>query len=68
MTDPVVVRVAPSPTGDPHVGTLLEKGSAYRCFCTPERLRGMRHTRRARKAPPGYDEPCLERLAQAAAL
>ena len=135
MTTPAVVRVAPSPTGDPHVGTayialfdyaiaqttggrfilriedtdrtrynatseeqiteslhwlgltydegpdvggpngpyrqserteiyrdhvnqLIEKGAAYRCFCTPERLQEMRHAQRARKAPPGYDGLC----------
>ena len=40
------------------VDTLLENGSAYRCFCTPERLQEMRHAQRARKAPPGYDGLC----------
>ncbi len=124
---PVRVRVAPSPTGDPHVGTayqalvnlafarsrggvfvlriedtdrarssreseaaildalkwlgldwdegpyrqserldlhrsevdrLLAAGSAYRCFCTRERLEEMRRENRARQRFPGYDRRC----------
>ena len=124
---PVRVRVAPSPTGDPHVGTayqalvnlafarsrggtfvlriedtdrarssraseaaildalrwlglnwdegpyrqserlesyrvevdrLLAEGSAYRCFCTRERLEEMRRENRARQRFPGYDRRC----------
>ncbi len=31
--------------------TLLERGAAYRCFCTPERLEAMRAEQRARKEP-----------------
>lgn len=123
----VRVRVAPSPTGDPHVGTayqalvnlafarsrggvfvlriedtdrarssreseaaildalgwlglewdegpyrqserldlyraevyrLLAEGSAYRCFCTRERLARMRRENRARQRFPGYDRRC----------
>lgn len=124
---PVRVRVAPSPTGDPHVGTayqalvnlafarsrggvfvlriedtdrarssrasetaildalrwlgldwdegpyrqserldlyrsevdrLLAAGSAYRCFCTRERLDEMRRENRAEQRFPGYDRRC----------
>ncbi len=124
---PVRVRVAPSPTGDPHVGTayqalvnlafarsrggifvlriedtdrarssreseaailgalrwlgldwdegpyrqserlevyraevdrLLAEGSAYRCFCTRQRLAEMRRENRARQRFPGYDRRC----------
>ena len=124
---PVRVRVAPSPTGDPHVGTayqalvnlafarsrggvfvlriedtdrarssraseraivdalkwlgldwdegpyrqserldlyrsevdrLLAEGSAYRCFCTRERLDQMRRENRAQQRFPGYDRHC----------
>ena len=124
---PVRVRVAPSPTGDPHVGTayqalvnlafarsrggtfvlriedtdrarssrasesaildalrwlgldwdegpyrqserlasyrvevdrLLAEGSAYRCFCTRERLEEMRRENRAQQRFPGYDRRC----------
>ncbi len=41
-----------------HVDKLLDGGTAYRCFCTAERLAEMRHAQRARKAPPGYDGLC----------
>ncbi len=137
---PVRVRVAPSPTGDPHVGTayqalvnlafarsrggtfvlriedtdrarssraseaaildalrwlglnwdegpyrqserlesyraevdrLLAEGSAYRCFCTRERLEEMRRENRAQQRFPGYDRRCrglsLEESARRAA-
>lgn len=136
MSQPVRVRIAPSPTGDPHVGTayvalfnyayaqhhggtfilriedtdrarstkeseeailralnwlglkwdegpdvggefgpyrqseraeiykkhsdeLIEKGEAYRCFCTPERLTQLRERQRIEKASKmGYDGHC----------
>src|SRR6266851_1891989 len=38
--------------------TLLERGAAYRCFCTPERLEAMRAEQRARKEPERYDRRC----------
>jgi glutamyl-tRNA synthetase len=41
-----------------HVELLLAGGTAYRCFCSEERLTEMRHEQRARKAPPGYDGLC----------
>jgi len=41
-----------------HGARLLGNGTAYRCFCTEERLGEMRHAQRARKAPPGYDGLC----------
>jgi glutamyl-tRNA synthetase len=37
---------------------LLESGSAYRCFCTPERLEQMRAEQRARHEPERYDRRC----------
>ncbi|MDH7481740.1 MAG: glutamate--tRNA ligase [Armatimonadota bacterium] len=37
---------------------LLEKGAAYYCFCTPERLEQMRKEQEARKEPTGYDRAC----------
>ncbi len=40
------------------VGRLLADGSAYRCFCTRERLDEMRRENRARKRFPGYDRRC----------
>ena len=135
---PVVVRVAPSPTGDPHVGTayvslfnyafrrkrggrfilriddtdraryqagseaailkelrwlglpwdegpdiggafgpyrqsertdlyrqaceeLVQKGAAYRCDCTPDRLDKLREEQQKRKEQPRYDGQCRER-------
>ena len=138
MPEPVVVRVAPSPTGDPHVGTayvalfnyayrhnrggrfilriddtdrtrynadsealilselkwlgldadedpvkggpdgpyrqserneiylracdeLVEKGAAYRCDCTKERLDEVRAEQRKNKQQPRYDGHCRER-------
>lgn len=38
--------------------TLIEKGRAYRCFCTSERLDEMRAAQAAAKKPPGYDGVC----------
>ena len=37
---------------------LLEKGAAYRCFCTPDRLAILRSTQRGRDAQVGYDGLC----------
>src|SRR5437899_3920445 len=37
---------------------LLESGSAYRCFCTPERLEQMRAEQRAGHEPERYDRRC----------
>jgi len=42
-----------------HVSILLEKGAAYRCFCTSERLSELRAQQRERKENPGYDGRCL---------
>lgn len=42
-----------------HVEYLLDKGHAFRCFCTPERLEEMRETQRLSKQPPHYDGHCL---------
>jgi glutamyl-tRNA synthetase len=130
MANPVTVRIAPSPTGDPHVGTayvglfnmalrlkrdgkfilriddtdrsryqaeserrildelawlgirfdegpvyqsartdryreavseLIEKGAAYRCDCTKERLDEVRAGQKARKENPRYDGHCRDR-------
>ncbi|MGE3076080.1 MAG: glutamate--tRNA ligase [Dehalococcoidia bacterium] len=38
--------------------TLIERGRAYRCFCTAERLDQMRAAQAAAKQPPGYDGTC----------
>ncbi len=42
-----------------HASLLLEKGKAYRCFCTPERLEAMRKEFAQRRLPPKYDRTCL---------
>jgi glutamyl-tRNA synthetase len=39
---------------------LLEKGEAYHCFCTPERLEKMRADQQAAKLPPRYDRTCRD--------
>lgn len=39
---------------------LVDKGQAYYCFCTPERLEEMRSEQQARKEIPHYDRRCRE--------
>ena len=38
---------------------LIEAGHAYRCWCSPERLKRIREEAQARKEPPKYDRVCL---------
>lgn len=38
---------------------LVDKGFAYRCFCTKERLEGLRKSQEAKKLPTKYDRRCL---------
>ena len=38
---------------------LLEAGSAYRCWCTPEELEAVRKQQEAAKQPPKYNRRCL---------
>ena len=40
---------------------LLEAGSAYRCYCTPERLERVRADQLARREKPRYDGRCRDR-------
>ncbi len=42
-----------------YVDELLERGFAFRCFCTPERLETMRQEQRALGRPAAYDGLCL---------
>jgi glutamyl-tRNA synthetase len=42
-----------------HANVLLEKGSAYRCFCSSERLEAMRQEQEIAKLPTKYDRRCL---------
>jgi glutamyl-tRNA synthetase len=41
-----------------HVQMLIDKGAAYRCVCTPERLEAMRQEQRQAKQPIRYDGHC----------
>ncbi len=47
-----------------HVQALLDRGHAFKCFCTPERLEEMREGQRARGEPPRYDGHCLNLTAE----
>jgi glutamyl-tRNA synthetase len=48
----------------PYAQQLLDKGHAFRCFCTPERLEQMREGQRASGKPPKYDGLCLNLTAE----
>jgi glutamyl-tRNA synthetase len=48
----------------PYAQDLLDKGHAFRCFCTPERLEKMREDQRASGKAPGYDGLCLRYSAE----
>lgn len=41
-----------------YIQKLIDKGSAYYCFCSPERLQQVRELQRKRKQPPHYDGHC----------
>ncbi len=41
-----------------HAKILLDKGAAYPCYCTPERLEQMRKEQQARGEPTRYDRRC----------
>lgn len=43
-----------------HADELVAKGSAYRCFCTSERLDALRARQEENKMPPGYDRHCRD--------
>ncbi len=43
-----------------NIEKLLEKGEAYYCFCTQERLTKMREDLQAQKLPPRYDRCCRD--------
>src|SRR5690606_21129886 len=42
-----------------HVQILLDKGHAFHCFCTAERLEEVRKQQMADKQQPGYDGHCM---------
>ena len=41
-----------------HAQQLIDSGHAYRCFCTPERLKQLREHQQQTKAQPRYDGTC----------
>ncbi len=41
-----------------HAELLVERGAAYPCFCTAERLEALRSEQKAQKLPLGYDGRC----------
>ena len=43
-----------------HAKMLVEKGEAYHCFCTSERLDALREQQKAAKENPGYDRKCRD--------
>jgi glutamyl-tRNA synthetase len=43
-----------------HAEILIEKGHAYPCFCSPERLEKMRQEQQQRKETPRYDGTCRQ--------
>lgn len=43
-----------------HANQLIENGTAYRCFCTPEELEAARKRQMAAKLPPRYPGTCRE--------
>jgi nondiscriminating glutamyl-tRNA synthetase len=43
-----------------HINTLLEKGKAYHCFCSKERLDTLRADQEKNHLPPKYDNHCRD--------
>ncbi|MCC2639313.1 MAG: glutamate--tRNA ligase [Moraxellaceae bacterium] len=48
-----------------HAQELVEKGHAFHCFCTAERLDALRAEQSAAKQNPGYDGHCMQLTADA---
>jgi glutamyl-tRNA synthetase len=42
-----------------YVNKLLDEGKAYRCWCTPDRLKALQETARVNKSDYRYDRHCL---------
>lgn len=40
------------------IETLIGRGHAYRCYCTPERLAAVNAEKQRNRQPPGYDRHC----------
>jgi glutamyl-tRNA synthetase len=45
---------------DKQIQTLLDKGEAYHCFCSSEKLDKVRKEKQAKKLPPRYDRCCRD--------
>ncbi len=43
-----------------YIQDLIDKGEAYYCFCTPERLQKIREDQQKQKLPPRYDRACRD--------
>lgn len=43
-----------------HIKTLLQNGTAYRCFCSTERIDGLNRLRHDKGLPLGYDRKCAD--------
>ena len=56
--DEIHVQSERLPVYQNHANKLIEKGKAYRCFCTKERLDRMRATAKRRRLPLAYDGKC----------
>jgi glutamyl-tRNA synthetase len=52
----------------PFVAQLLESGHAYHCWCSTERLAGMREAQQRAKQPTGYDRLCYGKTREERAL
>ena len=50
-----------------YANELLAAGHAFKCYCTAERLEGVRREQQRMKQPPGYDGHCLGLSASEAA-
>ncbi|MFQ5465731.1 MAG: glutamate--tRNA ligase [Thermodesulfobacteriota bacterium] len=47
-----------------YAGQLMDRGFAYRCYCTPEELEAKREAALKSKRPPMYDRTCRSRTDQ----
>src|SRR2546428_3742042 len=56
--EPPLIQADRKPVYRAAAEALLDRGVAYRCFCTPQRLEVMRAEQRARKEPERYDRRC----------
>jgi len=60
----VVYQSERLPVYQKYAEELIAKGSAYKCFCTSERLAGLKASQVAEHKPPVYDRCCLALTAE----